>query len=502
VYNWIDTDAAILALAGGTADTPELVFNPASLPVRQYKLGVRVSRFTDSKATANSRASLLLNVQQASDLSRAPDGDSDGITDIVDQLDGRLGFANELQTRDNDQDNFLMVVSPGLRLELGRTARAAQNDSSSVTRQQIASFGGLLGDPVNDSNDNFEFAGGIQDFRVTNLPEVGVTVDIVIPQTQPIGQVPDYRKYVAGSGWRSFKQVGDDMISSTAGLTGQCPPPGDPSYKMGLASGNRCVQLSITDGGPNDADGLVNGAIADPGGVATPAGEVKTGGGGGGGAVGAGLLGLLSLLLIRRRLVGLAPLLMVAATLILAAMPEPLNAAEKGWYIGAGVGLSSLDPDTDGTPFSVTDDEDTGVKVFAGVDLTSSLSAFGFWADLGSAELEPQGSIDYSVYGAGLLYGFGFRRFTRLSGFVKGGISQLEIDADVPTTDDDDTQLFLGAGASWAIGRRFFVRAEYEYFSEDAQLLSLSLVKRFTFSRTPAKTFPLEDRGVERAEPL
>jgi opacity protein-like surface antigen len=183
-------------------------------------------------------------------------------------------------------------------------------------------------------------------------------------------------------------------------------------------------------------------------------------------------------------------------------MPEPLNAAEKGWYIGAGAGLSSLDPDTDGTPFSVTDDEDTGVKVFAGVDLTSSLSAFGFWADLGSAELEPQGSIDYSVYGAGLLYGFGFRRFTRLSGFVKAGISQLEIDADVPTTDGDDTQLFVGGGASWAIGRRIFVRAEYEYYSEDAQLLSLSLVKRFTFSRTPAKTFPLEDRGVERAEPL
>jgi hypothetical protein len=438
-----------------------------------------------------------LRVRQSSDPASALDGDSDGIPDSADQRDGRQGFANELQTRDNEQDSFLMMVPPGLRLELGSTARASQNNSASVTMQQIASFGGPSGDAVSNSSDNFEYASGIYDFRVTNLPEVGATVDIVIPQGQQTGDIPDYRKYTAGPGWRSFQEGGSEMISSTAGTLGQCPPPGDPSYAAGLEPGHRCVQLSVMDGGPNDADGFVNGVIADPGGVATPQGQVKAGSGGGG-ALGAGLAALLSLLWLRRRPAMLIPALVTAMAFGLIAIPEPVQAAEKGWYVGVGGGLSTLDPDTAGTPFTVKDDEGTGVKLFAGVDITDSFSAFGFFADLDSAKLEPVGTIDYGLYGAGVLYGFGSANLPRLSGFVKAGISQLELDADVPTTQEDDTLFFVGGGASWAIGRGFFVRAEYEYFAEDAQLLSVSLVKRFTFAENPpAKTFPLEDQEAD-----
>ena len=55
---------------------------------------------------------------------------------------------------------------------------------------------------------------------------------------------------------------------SAPGEPGNCPPPQSTVYRDGLNTGDWCVQLTIEDGGPNDADGLANGSIDDPGGVA------------------------------------------------------------------------------------------------------------------------------------------------------------------------------------------------------------------------------------------
>ena len=39
----------------------------------------------------------------------------------------------------------------------------------------------------------------------------------------------------------------------------------------GLTEGDSCLQLTLEDGGPNDADGEVNGVFKDPSGVAEEA---------------------------------------------------------------------------------------------------------------------------------------------------------------------------------------------------------------------------------------
>ncbi len=57
-------------------------------------------------------------------------------------------------------------------------------------------------------------------------------------------------------------------MASAPGLLGGCPAPGDTSYQLGLTEGHFCVQLTLEDGGPNDADNEANGTIVDPGGVA------------------------------------------------------------------------------------------------------------------------------------------------------------------------------------------------------------------------------------------
>lgn len=79
-----------------------------------------------------------------------------------------------------------------------------------------------------------------------------------------------------------------NTLASASGVDGPCPAPGSRDYVSGLQPGHYCVQLTLDDGGPNDADGLRNGMILDPGGVGTPpvssgAGSVTTSTAGGGG---------------------------------------------------------------------------------------------------------------------------------------------------------------------------------------------------------------------------
>ena len=78
------------------------------------------------------------------------------------------------------------------------------------------------------------------------------------------------------------------------------------------ANAQNCIMLVITDGGPYDSDGIVNGNVVDPTGIGTELfesptipGEGRRGGGGGGGAIGVSdmliLLGALVLLIVSTR---------------------------------------------------------------------------------------------------------------------------------------------------------------------------------------------------------
>ena len=44
------------------------------------------------------------------------------------------------------------------------------------------------------------------------------------------------------------------------------------------------------------------------------------------------------------------------------------EASQRSWYLGAGLGITELDPDTNNTGYSVTDERDTGFKLFGGYD--------------------------------------------------------------------------------------------------------------------------------------
>src|SRR5690606_10870277 len=158
--------------------------------------------------------------------------------------------------------------------------------------------------------------------------------------------------------------------------------------------GHLCVRLSIEDGGPNDGDAAdgPNGVIKDPGGVGTPKGQVVAGQGSGAASPGSLLVLVLAVLWLRAGRRAQNGALAVLAC-ILVAMP-----ARADVFVGGGVGMSRLTPDTGSTPFSVSDNGDYGYKVFGGFDLTPvspNLSVEAFWADLGETALGNVGTLEY-----------------------------------------------------------------------------------------------------------
>ena len=105
-------------------------------------------------------------------------------------------------------------------------------------------------------------------------------MQVVLPLSRPLEAGAVYRKFVDGR-WQDFVEDENNALASAAAKEGVCPNPGDDAYRPGLNPGDDCVRLTIEDGGPNDADRLVNGHIVDPGGPAVAIASSDGGGGSG-----------------------------------------------------------------------------------------------------------------------------------------------------------------------------------------------------------------------------
>ena len=218
------------------------------------------------------------------------DSDQDGISDYLDAI----STLSVLQGKDGISDYHLLVAEPGLRLSLGSIAMAAARTSARVTVNDIDRSGGIDGQPGINTDDKYEYTGGLFDFVIGGLTESGQSVRVVLPQRTQLPDAAVYRKYIAGSGWQTFITDSKNKVASARGSMGVCPSPGDSTYRSGLHAGDYCIQLTLEDGGPNDQDGLRNGVIRDPGGAGslpqassttTVSGSSNGSGGGGGCAI-------------------------------------------------------------------------------------------------------------------------------------------------------------------------------------------------------------------------
>ncbi|MDH4023137.1 MAG: hypothetical protein OEV14_08430, partial [Gammaproteobacteria bacterium] len=114
----------------------------------------------------------------------------------------------------------------------------------------------------------YGFASGVMDFEILRVTQGGAA-RVVIPLAYQAIDGSVYKRFVNGA-WQEFSVSGGDLIESASGTDGACPPVGSSAYQPGLLAGTRCLQLKITDGGPNDDDGVVDAVIRTAGGLATP----------------------------------------------------------------------------------------------------------------------------------------------------------------------------------------------------------------------------------------
>ena len=206
----------------------------------------------------------------------ARDTDGDGVPD------------NEENPGEEQMEEVLMAsastgTAPGTTIEVPTGYRVTLGDIARRNSHGQAQLGVNATDPlIPDGTDLPGNYGneGIFEFNVY-LPQGANTAFISIPLVKALNENKGYVKYTIDKEWKSFDTSdGNAYYSAPGSVSGgvvTCPSPvnpssgrtlwwdGDPENKNMLLAGHQCVLLVITDGGPNDADGQLNGIIVDPG---------------------------------------------------------------------------------------------------------------------------------------------------------------------------------------------------------------------------------------------
>jgi len=185
------------------------------------------------------------------------DDDNDGVPAFLDNND--IAYLQPLHV--NAGQTKLMETEPGLKLRLGKYALQQFSDGVQMTQTEMDATGLVTTDDYDHRSDYF-------DFEIHNISPFGSSVYVVIPLNDGIPEYSLYRKFSADNGWQNFVENSNNSLASSEADNDVCPAPQSELYQAGLTKGHQCVRLFIEDGGANDADGLVNGIIDDPGGIA------------------------------------------------------------------------------------------------------------------------------------------------------------------------------------------------------------------------------------------
>ena len=252
--DWSQTNSELLEVA--TFMDKSMIIAPAALAPSIYRVGIEIS---DSELTLPSHAYIDLHVR--SDFV-STDSDGDGLADSLDPsapLNAIVAHA--------ESSNFWLESDLGTKLTLGSAALAARANAAALTAAELEAAFNATGD-IRPTDSEFDYPQGFFDFEIQQISVPGQTVNVVIPLRDNLPANATYRKLTRFDGFAEFVVDTKNKLSSAIGGNGACPTPGSILYQPGLALGHGCVQLSIEDGGPNDADRSVNGLVKDPGGIA------------------------------------------------------------------------------------------------------------------------------------------------------------------------------------------------------------------------------------------
>lgn len=255
---WVSTGGLNAVRAGSTT----LEFDPSQQTPGLYELTYLAKDNGTPALTTN--ASITLVIAAALPVLSAQDSDQDLIPDIEegyadqdqdgtpDYLDA-IADCNVQPLQGREQRLFLAEGEPDVCLRRGNTSLQGSTNGLEILSASLPVD--PIAQPINP----------VIDFVAVNLKERGQSYTVAVPQTTPLPANAVYRKFDPVKGWYDFVSDGKNYLSSAIGLPGICPPPNDARWRRGLIAGSWCVQISIEDGGPNDADGEANTNVRDPG---------------------------------------------------------------------------------------------------------------------------------------------------------------------------------------------------------------------------------------------
>lgn len=173
------------------------------------------------------------------------------------------------------------------------------------------------------------------------------------------------------------------------------------------------------------------------------------------------------------------------------------------YYIGLGAGLSFLEPETNSVALSLSQDSDFAYKVFGGYQFDDNWAVELFWADMGQSEISSGsdlvGIVKYQSFGIGGLYQYPLTE--SIDVFATAGIGRLRNSFQLVDAERvEDSFIYAGGGVMWNFADTWDLRAEYDFYDTDAQMLSLNIVKRFG-SATSKRIARLENK-VEQQEQM
>lgn len=263
-------------------------FDPATLEAGIYSIAFTVSDNASPQNFVEVRKSFRM-VAAIPDLYFYNDSDGDGISDAEEGLldineNGvndylELFVDTNLLPASSTRLDVLLQSRAGLGMKLGLVSLSSGNDAM-VTMEDISSFGNVGAIATNVGDDEYNYPLGLFDFEIEGLAAGEEVANVVIALDAGLPANAVYRKYVAELGWQDFEIDTFNAVASAPGALQTCPQPGHSSYRTGLNEGDRCVQLTLEDGGLNDADMERNYRIVDPSGIGVPVGSSSSSSGG------------------------------------------------------------------------------------------------------------------------------------------------------------------------------------------------------------------------------
>jgi len=248
--DWSGSNESLASTTG--SDTAVFTFDPAGLE-GSYELVAVVTDSGIADATFTIAVNIIVSAAEVE-----ADSDGDGIPDSKDTSEESNVIAVNADAGDSAASS-----DQGTTLVIGDSASESGTAGIVISEETIAETAGG-DDPNND------YPAGVLDFEVQDLAEPGDSVKVVIPLPVAVPAGAFMNKFTEADGWKEFAVDEKNGYATAPGEDGACPDVGSDLFVDGLNEGDTCLQLTMEDGGPNDADGEVNGVVEDPSGIAVP----------------------------------------------------------------------------------------------------------------------------------------------------------------------------------------------------------------------------------------